>query len=152
MEDLWIPFAISAGALALILAAGAAAAFLLIKRNKPNAERAVLSARVGILQTPLARDAVFARLKAASLGRFKLADVDERKKVLVFRSAVTSWSWGFFFPIFLTPTASGTRLDVGIKSRLLQYGPVVTNTHREFMAELERTLEPDSTMPNRLAA
>lgn len=152
MQEIWIPFAIATSAVAGVLIAGAIVVFVVLKTNKASAKHAVLLSRIGILETPRSRDAVFALLKGTSLGRFKVADVDDEKKVLVFQSGLTAFSWGFFFPVFLTSLGSGTRIDAGIKSRFLQYGPIVTKTHREFMAELDRALRPDSAVPYRLAA
>lgn len=108
--------------------------------QKANAKAARPAGKLISLESPLAPDAVFARLRSASLGRFALGDSDAASRVLVFASAVTPFSWGFFLPVFIRAASAGSRIDVGIRSRLKQWGPVVTNTHKEFVAALERAL------------
>lgn len=117
-----------------------AAGYLIAMSRKANAKGAQPTGRTMTVNSPLAPDAVFARLRAASPGRFKLGDSDEANRVLVFASSVTPFSWGFFFPVFLRADGTGTRIDAGIKSRLFQWGPIVTRTHKEFVAALEKTL------------
>jgi|SRR6185369_10786422 hypothetical protein len=108
--------------------------------RKANAAAARPTRRTALLSSELAPAAAFARLRAASLGRFKLADSDERRLVLVFGSGITPFSWGFFFPVFVTAAGSGSRIEAGIRSRIFQWGPVVSKTHREFVDALERAL------------
>src|ERR1051325_11883414 len=102
MQEQWLPFVVVAVAAACVLVVGTIVAAIVLRTNKPSAKQAVLSGRIGLLETPLPRDSVFAKLKGASLGRFKFADADDQKKVLVFESRLTVFSWGFFFPVFLT--------------------------------------------------
>jgi hypothetical protein len=124
----------------IVVLAAIAAGYVIAMARKANAKDAQPSDKAMTVESPLAPDAVFARLRAAPLGHFKLGDSDEANRVLVFATAVTLFSWGFFFPVFVRAGGAGTRIEVGIKSRLFQWGPIVTRTHKEFVAALEKAL------------
>ena len=55
-----------------------------------------------------------------------------------------SWrrmSGGFFYPIILTAKGDGvTKVEVGIKSRFLQVGPIVTKEHRRCIGGIKARL------------
>jgi hypothetical protein len=41
-------------------------------------------------------------------------------------------TWGFFYPVYMTANQQGgTLVEVGIKSRFIQMGPIVTRKHEE---------------------
>jgi hypothetical protein len=124
----------------IVVVVAIAAGYLIAMSRKANAKGAQPSGKAMTVDSPLAPDAVFARLRAAQLGRFKLGDSDEANRVLVFASAVTPFSWGFFFPVFVRAGGTGTRIEAGIKSRLFQWGPIVARTHKEFVAALENAV------------
>jgi len=114
--------------------------YLIAATRKADAKAARPSGRAITLDSPLAPDTAFARLRSAPLGRFTLGDSDEANRVLVFASSVTLFSWGFFFPVFVRAGGAGTRIEIGLKSRLVQWGPIVTRTHKEFAAAVEKAL------------
>ena len=68
-------------------------------------------------------------------------DSDAARGVVVLATGVTGFSWGFFYPIFVTASGSGSTLEIGIKSRIFQAGPVVTNNHKAAVAEIEQALK-----------
>ena len=113
--------------------------------RKANARTATPTGRSITVTTALAPDAAFAKLTRAPLGRFRLGDSDPGRKVLVFVSSITGFSWGFFFPVFVRPASGGpapggSTIETGIKSRAFQWGPLVTKSHKEFVAEVETAL------------
>jgi hypothetical protein len=44
----------------------------------------------------------------------------------------THVAWGFFYPAVVYADSAGTRVDLGIKSKVFQYGPLVTRAHRKL--------------------
>ena len=51
----------------------------------------------------------------------------------VFATTPSFFSWGFLFPVDVTSVPNGSRIDVGIRSRLFQYGPLVGRAHNNFV-------------------
>ena len=89
--------------------------------------------------TPADPDTVFARLAMLN-GRIKVDDKDPATKILVLSSPVTFFTWGFFYPVYLHAEGTGTRIVVGCKSKVFQWGPLVTRAHNECVTEIERAL------------
>ncbi len=114
---------------------------LIAMTRKANARAAQPTRRAIAIETALSPDAAFKALQAAPLGRYKVGDSDPGRRVIVFASPMTIFSWGFFFPVFIAAGGAGATVTIGIQSRLLQWGPVVANTHKAFAAEARRVLE-----------
>ncbi len=125
---------------AIVVIVAIAIGYVIAMTRKANAKGVQPSGKAMTVNSPLAPDAVFALLRSAPLGRFRLGDSDEANRVLVFASSVTPFSWGFFFPVFVRAGGAGTRIEADIKSRLFQWGPIVTRTHKEFVTALEKAL------------
>lgn len=125
----------------LIVVAVIVAIFAVIAmRMRLPAKTAMQTRRRLTLKSPLAPDAAFRKLLDASFGRCKLADSDSERRVLVLSSPISGWSWGFFYPVFVTPSASGSIIEVGVKARAPQYGLIVSNNHKACVAEIEKAL------------
>lgn len=61
---------------------------------------------------------------------YKVDRLDEANGRLVLSDSAPVASRGFFYPIFLTEEAAGTTIvEVGIRSKLFQIGPVVSRSH-----------------------
>lgn len=80
-------------------------------------------------------------------GRYRLDAEDRERGILVFASSPTLASWGFFHSVQITPVGpgAGSIVEVDIKSRLFQLGPVVTHHHEKFctaVQERERAALP----------
>jgi hypothetical protein len=109
--------------------------------RKADARTAVVSSRRIDIESPLPPAEAIQRLQTNPLGRYTLADADPARGVLVFKSSMTIFSWGFFFPVAVTPAAGGgSSVAIGIKSRALQWGPVVGNNHRDFAQAATKAL------------
>ncbi|MFT3700377.1 MAG: hypothetical protein QM831_44945 [Kofleriaceae bacterium] len=92
------------------------------------------------LHHPASPDEVFNALKKIP-PPFKVDDADPGTKIVVLSSPVTFFSWGFLYPVFITPNgAGGSQITVGCTSKLIQMGPIVTNAHNKAVAAVERTL------------
>jgi hypothetical protein len=108
-------------------------------RKMPAAEARQTSRRI-TLTSPLAPAAVIEKLRAARWRRIKVHDSDAARGVIVLATSVSLFGWGFFYPVFVTRSGSGSTIEVGIKSRAVQWGPVVTNNHKAAVAEIEEAL------------
>jgi hypothetical protein len=49
-------------------------------------------------------------------------------------------SWGFFFPVHLSASGSGTTVEVGTASRSFMWGPAVTKVHKAFVGQIQTQL------------
>lgn len=65
---------------------------------------------------------------------------DASSSTLVLSSPVSLFSWGFFYPVLITPNGSGSKIVIGCGSKVLQMGPVVTNAHKKCVAAVRAAL------------
>lgn len=114
---------------------------LVAAQRKMPASTAKPTSRRLTITSPLAPAAVIEKLKNARWRRIKLHDSDAARGVVVLATGMTIFSWGFFYPIFVTRGGSGSTLEIGVKSRVFQAGPVVTNNHKAAVAEIEQALK-----------
>jgi hypothetical protein len=127
--------------LALVAVASLLLGVMLAVYRKVSAKTAEPTRRRLILSTPLAPQAAFQKLERTLwIGHCKLADVDAERRVLVLSSGITGWSWGFFYPVFVRASASGSEIEVGARARVPQFGPIVANNHKACVAEIEKAL------------
>ena len=63
---------------------------------------------------------------------FRIDDSDPQTKRIVLSTSPTFGTWGFFYPIEIkaSPTG-GTQIDIGIASKFVQIGPLVTKWHNK---------------------
>lgn len=52
----------------------------------------------------------------------------------------TFTSWGFFYPVFVSPRPGGSLIEIGIASKFVQVGPLVTSAHKRATQAVERVL------------
>ena len=98
-----------------------------------------MSSRQHTISSPASPAEVFAALRLIG-PPFKVDDSDAASNILVLSSPVTLFSWGFLYPVFITPGHSGSKIVVGCGSKLIQLGPVVTNAHNKCIAAIEAAL------------
>ncbi|MCC6621688.1 MAG: hypothetical protein IT385_10565 [Deltaproteobacteria bacterium] len=117
-------------------------AFAVALSRRGNARSAQPTRRKQWLDLPLPPAEAFERVKAMAGDRYRLDDADAERKVLVFSSNPTIATWGFLFPVFITAgTNGGSRVEVGVGSRFLQIGPLVTRHHDLFVSALRDQLQ-----------
>ena len=109
----------------------------LVRRG--HARTASLGGRRLEVRTAAAPDVVLARLRELG-GPYRTDDVDGDRRVLVLSSRPTLATWGFFYPIFIHADGTGSRIEIGIKSRFIQVGPLVTGAHKKCVAAIETAL------------
>lgn len=63
---------------------------------------------------------------------YSIDTIDENNKRIVLSDSATMTSWGFFYPIFISRQDNGSTLvEVGIRSKAIMVGPVVTQHHEK---------------------
>lgn len=81
---------------------------------------------------------VFAQIVQAAPGAGLSVDAKELDTGrILLASGVTMFTWGFFYPVMIKVDPAGTRVEVGIKSKLFQWGPLVTRAHDKVVALVE---------------
>ena len=55
---------------------------------------------------------------------YKVESFDVEKKNIVLSSSGTLFSWGFFYPIYITSQDDLSVVEIGIRSKLYQGGPI----------------------------
>ncbi len=61
----------------------------------------------------------------------------EAEGCVVLRSSISALTWGFFLPVYAIAAANGTsRVEIGIVSRAIQMGPLVTRAHHKLAEQL----------------
>ena len=71
---------------------------------------------------------------------YKVDDVDASSNTLVLSSPVSFFSWGFLYPVVVTPSGSGSKIVIGCGSKVFQIGPVVTSAHNKCVAAVRAAL------------
>lgn len=80
------------------------------------------------------------RCISAMRGKFTADDRDPVRKIVVLSSPVSFMTWGFVYPVYLHAAGTGTRIELGCKSKFFQMGPLVTKAHDECEAAIQSAL------------
>lgn len=77
----------------------------------------------------------------ASTFNYTIEDIDESIGRIILGSQLNWISWGFFYPVYISNQNDGkTYVEIGIKSRLYQRGPLVTRAHKKFYNRVKNTI------------
>lgn len=80
-------------------------------------------------------------VRFAQQSGYKVAAFEEAKGQLVLEESASATSWGFFLPIFVSRQSDGSVLvEVGIKSKLVQVGPIVSRSHEKCVNGIKAAL------------
>lgn len=112
----------------------------LINRGKTGVEYLQnMSSRVLRFTTETPPDKIMASLAGGvPEAKATLMQTDEKTSRLVLASPISLATWGFWYPIHITPApGGGSQVDVGIASRGMQWGPLVTKAHKNFIAMVQ---------------
>src|SRR5262245_60912014 len=127
----------------IVVGVGYAIAF----SRKGSVAGASMGTRSLEVHSPASPEEVFERLRAIG-AKFHADDGDANAKIIVLSAPVTFFSWGFLYPVFIHAEGAGARIEIGIKSKFVQFGPVVGKWHRDCAAAIEAAL---SVPPARVA-
>ena len=89
----------------------------------------------------------------ASTFNYTIEDIDESIGRIILSSSpswIFGWeSWGFFYPVYVSIQNDGnTLVEVGIKSRLYQVGPLVTIAHKKFYNKIKSSISTNIGLEN----
>lgn len=130
--------AIIGGVIGLIYAA---IVFMRAKNAKGDKYLNQMTSRVLSFDAPQAPDGVMAALAGGVTGHpATLEASDPTRRRLVFTDKATLTTFGFFYPVHVTASGGGSKVDVGIVSRGNQWGPLVTKAHNIFLDRIKTTL------------
>ena len=114
--------------------------FVIATMRRGSVANAHIGSRRHTIHHPGDPATVFARLRA--IGHpYRVDDADANRTLLVLSSPPTFATWGFLYPIMIVPSATGgSQIDIGISSRFIQFGPLVTKWHNKMRDEVEQLL------------
>ena len=106
--------------------------FLLLAYTRTGSvDRFPIKSRVIEFMTPRHPAELFAVI-SRGVGQFKLEDSDADRGLVLLTTTPTLGTWGFFYPVAIEALPSGgSRVRVGIASRVFQMGPLVTKWHKK---------------------
>ena len=91
------------------------------------------------LRSPAEPSVVFDTI--AAIGPpYKVDDLDRDKRMLVLSARPSLWSYGWLFPVNVIAEDAGTRIEIGVKSRLFHIGPGTGRAHAWCAQAIERLL------------
>jgi hypothetical protein len=131
----WLPLLVGIGMVAI--------GFLVAFSRRGKVSTARFDYKAVKLRTAGDPDAVFQRIRELPgvIGKYKLDDEDPGRRILVFSSNPSLFSWGFFYPVVVTATAGGgAEIRVDIQSRFIQFGPVVSHNRQKCADAIEKML------------
>ncbi len=76
---------------------------------------------------------------------YSVEDHDAARGIVILASRPTAFTWGFFYPAVIHAEGAGTRVDLGIKSKLFQYGPGVRSVFAHGIGHV-RVVSMDTVM------
>ena len=100
-----------------------------VRMRMPSSQREI--------DSPASPDEVIARLKL--IGAPYRVDAAEGP-IIVLSSGVTFGSWGFLYPVHVHAQGGGSRIIVGITSKVFQIGPLVMRAHTKCVETIEAAL------------
>lgn len=69
-------------------------------------------------------------VRFAQQSGYKIDEIAESDGHILLSDSATATSWGFFYPVYVSRQNDGNSLvEVGIKSQLIQVGPIVSRNH-----------------------
>jgi hypothetical protein len=113
---------------------------ILAQFAKLRASAAALTERHVTLETPLEPDAVFAKLATLSFGKVKPHDADAGRRVVVFTSPLSGFSYGCFFPVFVRGAGVGSIVEVGVAPKSIDTNKSLQKALEACAAEIKKAI------------
>lgn len=79
-------------------------------------------------------------IQFANQSGYKIDDFNESKSIIVLSDSASLTSYGFFYPIYLSKQIESTHIEIGIKSKLFQWGPLVRRKHEKCLNGIKASL------------
>lgn len=116
----------------LVVIVVTAAALVVAFARKGSVARLTMTKRRIVLLSTAPPEVMFDWLSRYCPPGYSVDDADPARRTVILSSRPTAFTWGFFYPAVVTPEGIGSRVDLGIKSKMFQYGPLVTRAHRKL--------------------
>ena len=101
---------------------------------------ATLGGRRLEVHAPIDPQRAFVRIASLAAGKIRVDDADPVMRIVVLSSAPGPFSWGFVYPVFVLAEGTGSRIEIGIQSKLFQAGPQVAAAHAQCARVIEAVL------------
>lgn len=103
--------------------------------RKPSTAIGERPNRMLSFDTPASRSEVARSVvRFAQNSGYAIEEISPNEDSIVVSEPPTLTTWGFFYPIFLTDQPNGgTMVEVGVKSKLVQYGSLTARSHERFV-------------------
>lgn len=80
-------------------------------------------------------------IRTAQHDGYKIPAIDLENDQLVLEEPTSVMSWGFFFPVIVSQQSDrSTLVEIGIMSKLIQFGPIVTRSHDQCVNGIKAAL------------
>ncbi|MGA7733386.1 MAG: hypothetical protein WCD37_19160 [Chloroflexia bacterium] len=124
-----------AGVIAIYFIAATRKASDAVKEKPTNLKR---------VSAPLPYSDTINRVLGVAAGQgYKVEEVAHDGSRAILSTPITIFSYGFFYPIYFSvEPGGGTLVEVGIASRAIQWGPVVTHNHEKCFNMVRQAVLP----------
>jgi hypothetical protein len=121
---------------------GTSIGYIVAATRKASWALKVRPQRMELLSTTVAPGKSLASIVIfAQASGYKISNLDETENRVVLEEPTSLWSYGFFFPIFISIQSDGsTAISIGIRSKFIQYGPIVGRSHRKCVNGIKAAL------------
>ncbi|GAA1219560.1 hypothetical protein [Prauserella alba] len=116
----------------LIMAVVVCVLLVIALTRKGTVATVPMTKRRQVVRVDAPPDHVYAWITQRWPAGFSVVDTDPGRGLALLDSGMSLATWGFFYPVLVTPEPTGTRVELGIKSKAIQYGPLVTRQHRKL--------------------
>ncbi|MBB3665879.1 MULTISPECIES: hypothetical protein [Prauserella salsuginis group] len=116
----------------LIVAVVVSVPLVIALTRKGSVATVPMTKRRQVVRVEAAPEHVYAWITQRCPAGFAVVDTDPGRGLALLDSRMSLATWGFFYPVLVTPEPAGTRVEIGIKSKAIQYGPLVTRQHRKL--------------------
>ena len=113
---------------------------VLASSAKAPAASVLLPERRVTLETAMQPDAVFAKLAPAKFGKVAPHDTDANRRVVVFSSPMSGWSYGFFYAVFIRGAGAGSIVEIGIMPKSIECRTRVEKALAACVADVKKTV------------
>jgi hypothetical protein len=79
-------------------------------------------------------------LSLTTTGKYHLEEDKPECGLITLSSTPTTFSWGFFLPVYVEPVDGKVRVSIGIETKFVQFGPIVTHHHKACEAAVRTAL------------
>ncbi len=79
-------------------------------------------------------------VRFAKQSGYKVHALDEQTGRVVLSDSASAMSWGFFYPVFVSDLGADTLVEIGIRSKFVQWGPIVSRSHKRCVNGIKSAL------------